>query len=251
MLRHLAAIVAAVLGAGCAPAEPGGVTPRPEVLTGAFTEGFVGQAEGERYPVRTLRIGEVAIPSGQVIVADPFLMSTRDAPLTVAVPPGRYPVDVAVADTGAGGQRVALARLVISSEPVTRWSMGVTAGQDVSTLKGDETFGYGVDAGTGAFVDAGLPAWLERRYPPDQVDFYEVVSQGWQDRGEALGPELGIPYGFILIEEYEGRGAAMFSSGWGDGFYTTWIGYDAAGRPAALVTDFAVIEAVALPPPAK
>ncbi|MDQ8029087.1 MAG: DUF4241 domain-containing protein [Brevundimonas sp.] len=254
MFRRLAAVVGAVFSAGCAPPAPAeqvGVAPRPEVLSGAFTEGFVGQAENDRYPVRVIRIGAVAIPSGRVIVADPFLLSMRDQPLTVAVPPGRYPVDLAVADTGSGGHRVALARLQISDEPVARWTMAVVAGQDVATLKADETFGYGVDAGTGAFIDAGLPAWLEQRYPPDQVDFYEAVSEGWQTRGEALGPELGIPYGFVLIEEYEGRGAAMFSSGCGDGFYTTWVGHDASGRPAALVTDFGVIEAVTLPPPGR
>lgn len=254
MFRRLAAVVGAVLGAGCAPTAPTdsvGILPRPDVFSGAFTEGFIGQAEDERYPVRVVRIGEVAIPSGRVIAADPFLMSTRDEPFTVAVPPGRYRVDLAVADTGGGGDRVALARLLISDQPVVDWSMAVVAGQDVATLKADEAFGYGVDAGTGAFIDAGLPGWLEQHYPPGRVDFYETVSEDWQTRGEAQGPELGIPYGFVLIEEYEGRGAAMFSSGWGDGFYTTWVGRDADGNPAALVTDFGVIEAVTLPPPAR
>ena len=249
MFRRLVLIAGALFGAGCAPAdETAGVTPRPEVLSGAFTPGFVGEAGDERYPVRVIRIGEVRISSGRVIVADPFLMSTRDQPLTVVVPPGRYPVDLAVATAGGGGQRGALAPLLVSGAPVVRWSMAVTAGQDISTLKDDETFGYGVDAGTGSFIDATLPAWLERRYPPQQVDFYAEVSEGWQTRGEARGPELGIPYGFALIEDYEGGGVAMFSSGWGDGFYTSWIGHDAAGRPAVLVTDFGVIEAVNLPP---
>src|SRR4029078_4230104 len=34
----------------------------------------------------------------------------------------------------------------------------------------------------------------------------------------------------------------MFTSGWGDGFYASWFGYDAQGRVAALVTDFAVVD---------
>jgi hypothetical protein len=117
-------LVAAGLLAACAPAAQAQITPRPEVLTGAFTPGFVGEADEKRYPVRTIRIGELQISSGRVIVVDPFLMSTRDRPLTVSVPPGRYPVDLAVADAGGSGQRVALARLLISDirSSVTGWT---------------------------------------------------------------------------------------------------------------------------------
>lgn len=254
MFSRIALALAAVFpGLACAPAEDtAAVTPRPDVLTGAFTAGFVGEAmEEQRFPVRVVRIGEVRIASGRVIVADPFLMSPRDQPLTVTVPPGRYPVDLAVADTGDGGHRVALARLLISDEAPVRWSLAVTADQDPRTLKGDEIFGYPVDAGTGAFVDAAVPAWLAARYPFDDVAAYEGLTDGWRLHGEARGPELGIPYGFALVEEFEAGGVAMFSSGWGDGHYASWIGYAADDRPVAIVTDFAVIDAVNLPPPPK
>ncbi len=250
MFSRIALALAAVIpGLACAPAEnPAGITPRPEVLSGAFAPGFVGQAEDKRYPIRVVRIGEVRIASGRLIVADPFTMSTREQPLTVAVPPGRYPVDLAVADTGPGGHRVALARLLISDAPPVRWSLAVTADQDPRVLKGEEIFGYGVDAGTGAFVDAAAPAWLATRYPPADVDGYQAVVDDWQKRGEARGPELGIPHGFALVEDFPVGGAAMFSSGWGDGHYASWIGYAADDRPVAVVTDFAVIDAVNLPP---
>jgi hypothetical protein len=263
-------LVAVGLLAACAPAAQAQITPRPDVLTGAFTPGFVGEADEERYPVRTVRIGEVQISSGRVIVVDPFIMSTRDRPLTVSVPPGRYPVDLAVADAGDSGQRVALARLLISDEPPVRWALAVTDEQDPSTLTGDNIFGYGVDAGTGAFVDAAVPAWLEREYQwasavhylervqgPDpailrphveEVDRYMALVDGWQARGEAAAPDLGIPYGFALVEPLGPGGAAMFSSGWGDGYYASWVGYDADDRPVAIVTDFAVITAVNFPP---
>jgi hypothetical protein len=234
--------------AACAPAAQAQITPQPDVLTGAFTPGFVGEADEKRYPVRTIRIGEVQISSGRVILADPFLMSTRDRPLTISVPPGRYPVDLAVADAGDSGQRVALARLLISDAPPVRWALAVTDEQDPATLTGDQIFGYGVDAGTGAFVDAAVPAWLADRYPPSDVEGYTAVVDRWQARGEAAAPELGIPYGFALLEPLGPGGAAMFSSGWGDGHYASWVGYAADDRPVVIVTDFAVITAVNFPP---
>jgi hypothetical protein len=246
MFRRI--LVAVGLLAAGAPAAQAQITPRPEVLTGAFAPGFIGEADEERYPLRTVRIGEVQISSGRVILVDPFLMSTRDLPLALSVSPGRYPVDLAVADAGDSGQRVALARLLISDAPPVRWALAVTDEQDLASLTGDAIFGYGVDAGTGAFVDAAVPAWLASQYPPSDVDGYEALVNGWQVRGEAAAPDLGIPYGFALVEPLGPGGAAMFSSGWGDGYYASWVGYGADDRPVAIVTDFAVITAVNFPP---
>lgn len=237
MLRTFLAAAVALFSGGCADGQ---VTPRPEVLNGAFEDGFVGEADDKRYPVRVVPLGELALTSGRIVVTDPFIVSGKELPLELSIPPGRYRVDLAVADTGEGGHRVAMARLLLSRKPPVRWSMAVTANQDLRKLKGDEIFGYGVDAGTGAFMDAASVAWLAAM--PD--DSREALMNDWQQRGEARGPELGIPYGFALNEQVGPGAAAMFSSGWGDGFYASWIGYDAAGQPAAIVTDFAVINAV-------
>lgn len=226
-----------------APVEP--VTARPAVMTGAFQAGFVGEADDKRYPLRSLRIGEVNLASGRLVVADPFIVRGEDAPLDLDLAPGRYPVDIAVADAGESGHRVALARVVLSPEPPVRWTLAVTAEQDPATLKSGDIFGYGVDAGTAAFMDAGAVAWLAGL----SFEESEVLTDGWQTRGEALGPELGIPYGFVLVEEVGPGGAAMFSSGWGDGFYASWVGHDAQDRPVQVVTDFAVITAVNIPRP--
>ena len=246
MFRKLLAAVGVRTAAP--PAARPQITPRPEVLTGAFEPGFVGQADDERYPIRVVRIGEADITSGRVILADPFLMSTRDLPLALSVPPGRYPVDLAVADAGDRGQRVALARLLISEEPPIHWSMAVTDEQDPTSLEGDSIFGYGVDTGTGAFIDAAVPAWLQGKYPPSEAAGYSDLMDDWQTRGEATAPDIGIPYGFALVEPVGPGGAAMFSSGWGDGHYASWVGYGQDHRPVVIVTDFAVITAVNFPP---
>ena len=245
MFRKLLAAVG--IASAIAPAVQAQITPRPDVLTGAFQPGFVGEADERRYPIRVVRIGEVQISSGRVILVDPFMMSGRDVPLNLSIPHGRYPVDLAVADAGESGQRVALARLLIADTPPVRWSLAVTAEQDPATLKGEDIFGYGVDAGTGAFVDAAVPDWLAQQYPTSDFKAYQTLTDDWQARGEAAATDLGIPYGFALVEPLGPGGAAMFSSGWGDGHYASWVGYDAGDRPVVIVTDFAVITAVNFP----
>lgn len=222
------------------PAPAARITPRPEVLTGAFEAGFVGEAGERRFAVRVVRLGTVHLPSGRVVVADPFTVWDDAPPLDLAIAPGRYPVDLAIADTGSSGHRVALARLQLSDAAPVRWSMAVTADQDASTLTGAELFGYGVDAGTGAFMDADSLAWRGAQTPDD----FEALSDDWLTRGETEGAALGVPYLFAMVGAVGPGEVAMFSSGWGDGFYASWVGYDVDDNPVAVVTDFTVIAAV-------
>ena len=65
---------------------------------------------------------------------------------------GNFPVELAVAQI-VDDERVAFARIKFSSETPISWTIAVCDGQDVSKLNVDEIFGYGVDAGTGAFMD--------------------------------------------------------------------------------------------------
>lgn len=116
-MRLVAALTAA-LAAVLAPAACSSqVKPRAEVLTGAFEPGIVGEAEGERFPIRVVSLGELNLASGKLHVLDPFVGPWDGEPLALNIPPGRYPVDLAVADTGGGGVRTALARIRLSTSP--------------------------------------------------------------------------------------------------------------------------------------
>ena len=111
------------------------------------------------------------------------------------------------------------------------------ATQDLATLKESETFGYGVDAGTGSFYDPIVNAAVLALYEknPD-------AWQDWQNEGEANGPKVIGPYSFVLMLPMGEANVAMFHSGWGDGFYTSWFGFDGQGNVAALLTDFNTID---------
>ena len=47
------------------------------------------------------------------------------------------------------------------AKPV-RWEMAVWPGQDPTELEADQFFGYGVDSGTGSFLDADQDRYLDR-----------------------------------------------------------------------------------------
>lgn len=238
----LLARLAAILGlATTGPAVAASVIRAdPAVMDGAFRPGFTTVIPDRDGAVsfRIVELGRLKITSGQIVACDPLVYF--DAPaFTVTVPPGDYPVRLAYAVLAEDHYRVALARVDFSSAPAVRWEMALTPGQSLETLKKGEVFTYGVDSGTGAFADADAFAWADTRSDG------EALSDAWISAGEAEGAARAIPHGFLaLVEAGPRSNIAIFSSGWGDGGYASWFGYDAEGRVVALVTDFAVVTAV-------
>ncbi len=177
-----------------------------------------------------LEIGKLAVPSGRIVACDPFVCDGIEA-FSRRVPVGKFPVQLAVARL-EHDERVAFARILFADRPAERWEMALRPGQTLTALKPGYIHGYGVDTGTGAFMDAAaqapyLAATADEAATMRLVDVLNaapVGSRAWLLR----------PYGHANV--------AMFSSGWGDGFYASYFGLDSAGRVVALVTDFGVVE---------
>lgn len=245
MLRLLAGLLG--LGPTLAIAAPSGGAPTfTAAFNKAFEPGFHADhtiavdgypARTEHVPFRSVEAGYLTIISNQICAADPFVTIGDRLPFTQAIPNGEHRVRLAVGDFPSGGHRVALARVDFSTKPAVRWQMATVAGQDISLLKPDEIFGYGVDAGTGSFYDpkAGEAAKVLLTAEPD-------AWEQWQTDGEASGAKVIGPYSFLLTVSLGPANIVMFHSGWGDGFYASYFGFDAAGNVTALVTDFATID---------
>ncbi|MET9841654.1 DUF4241 domain-containing protein [Streptomyces virginiae] len=210
-----------------------------------FTPGSAfAHRDGETGTLAPVLIGEVTLPTGRVVACDPFVcMGEGEAePFTVAVEPGRYRAEAAVATLARAGSapdphphtRIAAARLVIRDAPSVGWEMAVVAGQDPSALGEGEFFGYGVDAGTGCFHDAAA----HESFPGAEDDDGPLWS--------ALDAVVEGPQVFLARGE-DGHTLAGFTSGWGDGCYPTWIGRDSGGRVTCFVTDFLVVPTERVP----
>ncbi len=196
------------------------------------------RAVAERYTLHLHPIGELVVTSGHLVACDPLAMPDT-SPLADPVPPGRYPVILSVAEWPSGDQRVACALLRLSEHPAVRWEMAAPQGQTLSALTPGETFGYPVDAGTGCFMDADASRALLAPVAPsaagkdasdellDVLDEHEVYTWSWAD---------------LTLDNTTGANVIVFSSGWGDGFYSSYWGYDAAGQRVTLVTDFGVLD---------
>ena len=246
--RALSAIAAAVLGLFAparASAEPGEPPTYAAAFEKAFARGFSvetrtefqGETRVETVLFKVVEAGSLKLPSGRICAADPFIALSDAKPFTQTTSTGAFPVRLAVASFPSGGLRVAFARVDFKQARIARWSMAAPDGQNLSSLEEGHIFGYGVDAGTGSFFDpaAGKAAADLLRANPE-------AWEAWQTEGEDNGPKVVGPYFFLLDLPLGEANAIMFGSGWGDGFYASWFGYDADGNVAALVTDFETID---------
>lgn len=176
-------------------------------------------------------IGNIALPSGKIVATDPFTMGDVAAFMR-QVAPGSYPVSLAMLVGSQWHARNAFATIKFTDEPVEKFEMALVPGNDLTLLEDDEFFGYGVDAGIGAFMDAQTATiWLEKY--DDEINADAVVAGLTQPA--ALSPWvnftiLGTTSNFV-----------GFESGDGDGGYASYWGLDAAGNVATLTTDFGLL----------
>jgi hypothetical protein len=235
MLRRLCklfSICASLLPAGAAPVLAGGTPPAyARAFELAFQPGWRVKVGDADVGFEIYDGGRLRITSGRIRACDPLVVMGGPA-FTVGVPIGAFPVRMALVQGRDDHGRVAFARVDFSLEPVVRWEMALVPGQDAATLKPDEIFGYGVDAGTGSFVDVETAALAEAKIRAD-----EDLVQRWISEGEHKKPPM-----FFLDVDMGPGNIIMFHSGWGDGLYASWFGYDARGHVAALLTDFQVID---------
>lgn len=181
-------------------------------------------------------LGELDVDSGCLVATDPLVQPERQA-FARSISPGRYAVTLYRAEG-----RVALAELRIGQGVTERWELAVLPGQKTSALKDDEVYGYPVDAGLGAFMDAAGQSALLTRDKREQRRLGASFSDSYTDI--LMGPLEKAGGTELLFEPLSDDTAnvAIFQSGWGDGVYPSFWGLDAAGRPLALVTDFGVLD---------
>jgi hypothetical protein len=123
-------------------------------------------ATGPYVVERVIEAGSLRLPTGRIVACDPGWRDPGE-PFTVAVPPGSYRMQVAAAayPSEFWGEPLHMedftgARVLISDRPTATWEMALRPGQDARTLRNGEFYGFGVDTGTGCFVDAEAAARL-------------------------------------------------------------------------------------------
>ncbi|WP_153449558.1 DUF4241 domain-containing protein [Streptomyces smaragdinus] len=196
----------------------GGSPLRPIGIEQLFSPGPRDTPDGPA-TVEVIDAGLLGIPSGQLAVADPGVVDSTAR--SVPVPPGGYPVTLALLHK-RHGPKVAAARVTILDISPAVWSMALRPNEDPGLLGRDRFYGIGVDSGSAAFMDA------TRRVPDPEIDETVFIPQSRELAMEFLATD-------------DTSNLIAFYSGEGDGSYPVWTGHTADGEVACVVIDFMLL----------
>lgn len=220
-------------------------------LNSILNEGYSLQYDWQGYgpqqvTISNHQIGELVLTSGRIIACDPLIVPDTRYYLKKTLKPGRYPIIVSVADfQSLGNARFACAMLRISDETTVRWEVALINDPDADAT--EELTAYGVDAGTGCFVDEDAAEVIASLFSlevehPEKDEFETFCDRVIEEmeRNSFGVHSLTAGWADMRVSEDTEANIIAFSSGWGDGGYASFWGYDASGELTSLVTDFAL-----------
>lgn len=210
-----------------------------------FDDGEIIDGLGFDIVIHRRSVGELVMPSGKLVVCDPI--SSLDAdPFEISLDPGTYPTHLIIAEL-RDEKRLAYAVIDLQPSEVRRWELArLPPTADRSIFDGTEEMGFSVDSTLAAFLDAETQAELlnyQQIVMPEDNDFERHIwgrinkrrrsGVGWATLD--LRRDLSIPID-------DGRNMLIFDAGFGEGYFSTYLGYDEENRLARIVTDFEVLD---------
>ena len=192
-----------------------------------------------------LTVGTVDVPSGKVVVSDPLCylaMGICCPVLKERIPAGSYPAEVSLVRHDDVGIRMCTARLKIKSSPAVFYSPAESEENNAVRLEGWVTSGFPVETGVMSFCDS-QGAEEFRRFADkwhsenDNKNIYDDYFAGFFAQSAAKIPDHQQESGdFTEWKNPDGgKRMVMISSGFGDGFYQCYWGYDEFGDICELV----------------
>ncbi len=203
---------------------------KPMLFESAFMKGTSLKVKDKNANLYGVTAGKLRVTGGYIIACDPLHIKEYGKPFTQLFPTGEFPVQLSVVNV-EDYETIAFGRIVFSDEPVARWENALQAGQAPIPFGGEKFYGYGVDAGIVVFFDKdALPSLNTDSLANMDTQLYREMNKhkhnGWK-------------YAMYNAGNYN---LAAFTTGFGDGRYATYIGFDAAGKPCRLLTDFEIFD---------
>jgi len=211
------------------------VTAKPGIFETAYFNGTeVKVNDTVRLTFYSVDIGKVSLETGKVVACDP-VMSYQQEPFITQFPSGQFPVQLAIAKVnGNENELVGFGRVLFSEEPVAKWEFALKKGQEPISIFGKSMYYYPVDSGLGQFMDESSFTRLEKL---DEHEHSQVMDTLFAE----LDKHTRISWQFASTT-YKDINMVAFTSGFGDGRYSTYIGYDKNGKPCRLLTDFGLVD---------
>ena len=182
-------------------------------------EAYFTEKEIKGTKIDQMEIGMVSFPTGTVVACDPLVELGEASPYLQTVPAGIYPVSICVALSEKYGDRYACVKVAVSGEKPVR---------------------HGLYCRRKAF----RKYWEQREDEDEDIDLYNDLFDDLLAESYEKSPRYQREGGDWLNWTVPGTDLSfpIFTSGWGDGVYPCYFGYDAEGRICGLYIHFIDIE---------
>lgn len=183
--------------------------------------------------IEKVEAGKLKLKTGKIIATDPIFMYD-DQCFSKHVSPNTYTVYVYNGKTEKRKVQTLLAEIKINENTPIRWEMALLEGENSSKFARDEFMGYEVENGLGCFMDECVMDKLDIMGEEELTNYENNIRKKVKNSVNACAD--------ILIDEKTGSNIIVFPTGWNDGTFPTYYGYDKNNKVAKIVTDFMVIE---------
>ena len=193
-----------------------------------------------------LCMGEIEFPTGDVLVRDPLVWLNRDekAYLT-SVPRGKYRIETLVVKLEEDHYRYALSRVRFTENVPNIYYEALKGDENLDDVDEDSIFGFNVDAGLATIVDVETrnaycdfkDKWYAEN-PNKNIydDFFAKVFAKNAEENPVYQREGGDWINFKIPNSE--LSIPMIQSGFGDGRYPVYFGYDENGELCDLVLEY-------------
>jgi hypothetical protein len=196
--------------------------------------------------LETMEIGNVSLPSGKVVVRDPLVsLDANQSPYFVQAPKGNFPVTIAVVKSEDWGDRYAVVKVEFTKEKPFVYREALVGIEELEGVTEDDFFGFGVDAGLGCITDAEVLPFVDKFFEKANIDntyddyFADLFEQSYKANPKNQRDAGDWINWTVPNTEYQ---IPMFASGFGDGEYPVYFGYDENGEICGLYIQFIDIE---------
>ncbi|WP_346986384.1 DUF4241 domain-containing protein [Chryseobacterium sp. POE27] len=187
--------------------------------------------------IESFEVGKIYLSSGKLVACDPLITNDMK-PFSAEFPKGDFSVLV---HKERESNCVAYVEIIFNNAEIADWKLATTEGQNVKDLTDEEVFGYPVESGMGCFMDADTQSSLndleQKLYHRKGVDFMGIYEEFFH---EYFFDENGAidQYAFLKPSENHPGTIFAFETGYGEGFYASYIAYDKNQSPVKIVTEF-------------
>lgn len=213
----------------------------PFNLEDYFTEKKIGETK-----LDILDIGTVYFPTGKIEIFDACAGCYHPArPFIQTVKAGTYPVRICVMPSEQRGDKYVCVKVEFSGKKPVKYELAVQGNEKLEDVEEDMYFGFFVDSGLGCIADvqtkeALLEYWKKREAEEDMIDPFNDLFDDLLIENSEQYPKYQSEYGSWVnwtIPETKFN-IPVFETGFGDGYYPSYFGYDENGEICAFYALF-------------